>query len=147
MTPLIRSANAKEESQVVALWRVCGLAASYNDPNEDFRFALGKPSSDILVATNDVGKVIGSAMVGQDGHRGWLYYVSVDPDYRKQGIGRQLVNASEEWLAQRDVVKVQLMVRETNTQVVSFYERIGYEPMPRINMQKWLKQPNSAVKP
>jgi ribosomal protein S18 acetylase RimI-like enzyme len=31
------------------------------------------------------------------------------------------------------------MVRETNMQVVEFYKRIGYDPMPRINMQKWLK--------
>ena len=34
------------------------------------------------------------------------------------------------------------MVRETNAGVVKFYERIGYEPMPRINMQKWLKKPD-----
>ena len=142
MTITIRSASTKEENQVVALWQLCGLVASYNNPNEDFRFAFGKPSSDILVAINDGGKVIGSAMVGYDGHRGWLYYVSVDPDYRKQGIGRQLVKAGEEWLSQRDVVKVQLMVRETNAQVVSFYERIGYEPMPRITCRNGLSSHN-----
>lgn len=142
MTPLIRGASAKEESQVAELWRACGLVVSYNDPEADFRFALAKPSSDILVAINDAGKIIGSIMVGHDGHRGWIYYVSVDPGYRRQGIGRQLVKAGEQWLTERGVVKVNLMVRETNTQVATFYERIGYEPMPRINMQKWLKQPH-----
>jgi len=142
MTPLIRSASTKEEGQVAELWRACGLVVSYNDPKADFRFAFGKPGSDILVPINDAGKIIGSIMVGHDGHLGWIYYVSVDPGYRKQGIGRQLVKAGEQWLTERGVVKVNPMVRETNTQVTTFYERIGYDPMPRINMQKWLKQPH-----
>jgi ribosomal protein S18 acetylase RimI-like enzyme len=140
MTTVIRGANAKDERGVVALWGLCGLTASYNDPNSDFRFAFGKPSSDVLVAVNDAGKIIGSIMVGHDGHRGWLYYVSVDPSYRNQGIGRSLVEASEQWLTERDVAKVHLMVRETNAQVVPFYQRIGYDLMPRINKQKWLKK-------
>ena len=78
-------------------------------------------------------------MVGHDGHRGWLWYVAVAPAYRNKGIGHSLVQASEQWLMQRDVPKVHLMVRETNAQAAKFYERLGYGPMPRINMQKWLK--------
>jgi ribosomal protein S18 acetylase RimI-like enzyme len=80
-------------------------------------------------------------MVGHDGHRGWMYYVAVDPGMRRQGVGRALVQAGEEWLRERGVPKVHLMVRETNNAVVEFYARIGYDPMPRYNMQKWLKQP------
>jgi len=49
------------------------------------------------------------------------------------------VAAAEEWLRQRGVPKVHLMVRETNQAVADFYKRLGYDPMPRINMQKWLK--------
>jgi ribosomal protein S18 acetylase RimI-like enzyme len=133
----IRSASDKDEVAVVALWRACGLTASYNDPANDFRFALGKPSSDILVA--DDNGVCGAIMVGHDGHRGWLYYVAVEPARQRRGIGRALVRAAEQWLKERDVPKVHLMVRETNEAVTAFYRRIGYDLMPRINMQKWLK--------
>ncbi|HEU0095232.1 MAG TPA: GNAT family acetyltransferase [Rhizomicrobium sp.] len=133
----IRSAMVQDETAVVALWQACGLAAPYNDPTTDFQFALGKPSSDILVA-DDKG-VCGAIMVGHDGHRGWLYYVAVDPARRKRGIGSALVRAAEQWLKERDVPKVHLMVRETNEAVTAFYRRIGYDLMPRTNMQKWLK--------
>jgi ribosomal protein S18 acetylase RimI-like enzyme len=133
----IRSATPNDEAETVALWQVCGLTAPYNDPQADFRFALGKAASDILVAEDEA--IIGSVMVGHDGHRGWLYYVAVAPASRGRGIGRALVEAAESWLRRHGVVKVQLMVRETNDSVAAFYRRLGYDPMPRINMQKWLK--------
>jgi ribosomal protein S18 acetylase RimI-like enzyme len=134
----VRSAAETDEEAVIALWRACNLTVSYNDPIADFRFACGKPASDVLVAV-DAEAVIGSVMVGHDGHRGWLWYVAVDPARRKQGIGRTLVEAAEDWLRQRGAPKVHLMVRETNTEVIEFYARMGYDPMPRVNMQKWLK--------
>jgi ribosomal protein S18 acetylase RimI-like enzyme len=133
----IRSAAENDEAAIVALWHACSLTVPYNDPGQDFRFALGKPASDILVAED--GTVIGSVMVGHDGHRGWLYYVAVAPDRRGRKIGRALVEAAEHWLLQRGVRKAQLMVRETNDSVAAFYQRLGYDLMPRINMQKWLK--------
>ena len=134
---MIRSATAGDEAAVVSLWQACGLTTPQNDAVQDFRFALGKPASDILLAGPD--DIAGAIMVGHDGHRGWLYYVAVAPALRRQGIGRMLVEAAEAWLKERGVPKAHLMVRETNHQVAAFYERIGYEPMPRINMQKWLK--------
>jgi len=133
----IRSATQNDEDALVALWHACGLTVPYNDPGDDFRFALGKPGSDVLVAQDDA--VIGSVMVGHDGHRGWLYYVAVAPSHRGRKIGRALVEAAENWLMQRGVRKAQLMVRETNESVAAFYQRLGYDLMPRINMQKWLK--------
>ena len=131
----IRSATLADEAAVTALWKACGLTVPYNDPSADFRFALGKSNSDVLV-TDDV---CGSVMVGHDGHRGWLYYLAVAPSRQRQGVGRMLVSAAEQWLAARGVPKVQLMVRETNEAVAAFYRRLGFEPMPRINFQKWLK--------
>jgi ribosomal protein S18 acetylase RimI-like enzyme len=135
----IRPATENDETEVIGLWRDCGLVTSYNDPSTDFRLARGKTNSDILIAADPARRLIGSIMVGHDGHRGWLYYVAVDPACRGQGVGRSLVHAAERWLTERGIAKVQLMVRETNMQVVEFYKRIGYDPMPRINMQKWLK--------
>jgi ribosomal protein S18 acetylase RimI-like enzyme len=133
----IRSAALADEVAIVALWHACGLTAPHNDPVTDFRFAAGKPGSDVLVA-DDKG-IVGAVMVGHDGHRGWLYYVAVDPACQKQGIGRALVAAAEHWLAARGVPKVHLMVREANMAVTEFYRRLGYDLMPRISMQKWLK--------
>jgi ribosomal protein S18 acetylase RimI-like enzyme len=134
----IRSAGASDEAAVLTLWRACDLVTSYNDPAADFRFANAGDCSDILVGEDGTGSIVGSIMVGHDGHRGWLYYVAAATTERGSGIGRQMVRAAEDWLRQRNVLKVQLLVRETNTTVVSFYERLGFEVTPRVVMAKWL---------
>ena len=95
----MKSAVAEDEQAVVALWHACDLVASYNDPVADFRFAKAGPCSDVLVAIDDAGEVAGSVMVGHDGHRGWLYYVAARPASRSRGVGRQMVQAAENWLA------------------------------------------------
>ncbi len=138
MTLAIRSAGPEDEPALVALWHACDLVASYNDPAADFRFAKAGAYSDVLVGADAAGRIIGSVMVGHDGHRGWLYYVAADPGARGTGAGRQMVQAAEAWLRERGVVKAQLLVRETNTQVVSFYEHLGFETAPRVVMGKWL---------
>ena len=134
----LRAATAGDESAVIALWRACGLVVSWNDPVADFRRALGRDNSDILIAADPSGTIVGAAMVGHDGHRGWIYYLAADPHRRRQGIGRKLVAAAERWVADRGIPKLQLMIRETNTEVVRFYERVGFENAPRTIMQKWL---------
>ena len=135
----IRNATAKDEPRVAALWRASNLVTSYNDPSKDFHFARGREGSDILVGLNEEQVIVGSVMVGHDGHRGWIYYVASDPTHRNQGIGRSMVEAAEQWLKNKGVVKVMLLVRETNTQVVDFYKHLGFEAVPRVIMQKWLE--------
>ena len=138
MSLTVKSAVAGDEQEVVALWRACDLVASYNDPVADFRFAKAGPCSDVLVGVDVAGEVAGTVMVGHDGHRGWLYYLAAHPTSRSKGVGRRMVQAAENWLRQRGVVKVQLLVRETNTKVVSFYEHLGFEVAPRVVMSRWL---------
>ena len=134
----IRAATADDEPAVVALWRDAGLVVPHNDPAADFRFARGGPASDVLVGTAPDGTLVGAVMVGHDGHRGWLYYLAAASHARRVGIGRALVRAAEAWLAGRGVPKAMLMVRDTNTQVLAFYERLGFAASPVVVMQRWL---------
>ena len=114
------------------------MVASYNDPHADFRFARAGAASDVLVAADGGGRVVGSVMVGHDGHRGWLYYVAADPGARSRGIGREVVRAAEAWLRERGVRKAQLLVRRSNAGVAAFYERLGFEESDVVVMQRWL---------
>lgn len=77
-------------------------------------------------------------MVGHDGHRGWVYYVAVEPALRQRGFGRAIMNAAEDWLRQAGIAKVQLMVRPENESVQAFYESIGYGEQERVVYAKWL---------
>jgi ribosomal protein S18 acetylase RimI-like enzyme len=136
---VIVPASPWDKPAVVALWRQCGLVVPHNPPEADFDFAIGKVGSDILVA-REAGSIVGSVLVGHDGHRGWIYYLAVQPERQQHGLGRLLVDSAEAWLRDRGVRKLQLMVRETNQQVIGFYEAIGYERSPVTVMQRWLNR-------
>ncbi len=86
-------------------------------------------------------ELLATVMAGFDGHRGWLYYVAVEPHRLREGIGRALVGAAEVWLAERGAGKVQLMVRAGNEGAEHFYDALGYERGDVILMQKWLVDP------
>ncbi len=105
-TLTIRPIADGEEEAVIALWHACGLTRPWNDPAHDLAFARGKPNSDVLVGLRE-SRIVASAMVGHDGHRGTMYYVSVAPSEQGRGWGRQLVAAAEAWLIERGVWKVE----------------------------------------
>src|SRR5215831_9497534 len=94
---LITDLDEEQYTAAVALWHATGLTRPWNDPDADLRRALDGPTSTVLAATEG-GDLVGTAMVGHDGHRGWIYYLAVDPARRGAGIGRQLVEACERWI-------------------------------------------------
>jgi ribosomal protein S18 acetylase RimI-like enzyme len=125
MTPIGDLAEDEIED-AVALWEACGLTRPWNDPRADARLALAGPSSTIL-ALRDAGRLVGSVMVGHDGHRGWVYYLAVSRAEQKRGLGAELMRAAEQWIIARGMPKLQLMVRADNAAAVGFYHAIGYQ--------------------
>jgi ribosomal protein S18 acetylase RimI-like enzyme len=107
------------------LWRAVDLTRPWNDPLDDLRRALAGPTSTVLAGTED-GTLLATAMVGHDGHRGWVYYLAVRESEQRRGLGGAMMRACEAWLAERGVPKLNIMVRGDNAAARSFYERIGY---------------------
>jgi ribosomal protein S18 acetylase RimI-like enzyme len=122
---------------VVALWQRCGLTRPWNDPASDIAFARRGENADVLVGRHG-GAIVATVMVGHDGHRGWFYYLAVDPDVQGRGFGRAMTQAAEAWLVERGIAKAQLMVRADNDRVRAFYEALGYGEQERILFAKWL---------
>ena len=124
-------------ADVTALWQACGLTRPWNDPAADIALARRGPNSAILIG-RDGDAMIATAMVGHDGHRGWVYYVAVDPARREKGFGRAIMNAAEDWLRQAGIAKLQLMVRRENAKAGAFYQSIGYAESQTIVFARWL---------
>jgi ribosomal protein S18 acetylase RimI-like enzyme len=122
---------------VIALWQRCGLTRSWNDPHADIALARQGSNAAVLLG-RDGDAIVASVLVGHDGHRGWVYYVAVDPGLRKKGFGRAIMTAAEHWLRARGILKLQLMVRPDNTQVQAFYETLDYDEQERVVYAKWL---------
>ncbi|MGZ4176687.1 MAG: GNAT family acetyltransferase [Solirubrobacteraceae bacterium] len=121
----IESLSPSQFQAAIALWHDAGLTRPWNDPLEDLRRAMAGPASTVLAGTEG-DQLLATAMVGHDGHRGWVYYVAVRPDRRGRGHGRTIMRACETWLAARGVPKIDLMVRTQNDAVLAFYNAIGY---------------------
>jgi ribosomal protein S18 acetylase RimI-like enzyme len=134
----IESLTPSEFDAAVALWQDAGLTRPWNDPHDDLRRAIAGPSSTIL-AGREGDELVATAMVGHDGHRGWVYYVAVRPDRRGRGHGRAMMRACENWLAARDVPKIDLMIRTQNEAVVAFYSALGYGHDDVVVMSKRLR--------
>jgi hypothetical protein len=132
----IRPFQEDDRDEVTSLWRQTFPGEPHNEPNAviDAKLAVDR----LLFVARDQGKIIGTAMAGYDGHRGWLYSVAVDPDRQRQGIGRQLVDYAVDVLKTKGCVKINLQVRATNAGVVAFYEALGFVVEDRISMGKLL---------
>jgi len=137
MSARIKAASKADRDAIIALWGAAGLTRPWNDPVKDFDRAMANANSTILILeTNDA--IIGSIMVGEDGHRGWVYYLAAHRDHQRKGIGRDLMSAAEAWIAARDIPKSQLMVRDDNAAARGFYAALGYEVQPVITLGKRL---------
>ncbi len=111
--------------EAVELWCETGLTRPWNDPEADLRKAMTGSASTVLAAVAD-DVLLATAMVGHDGHRGWVYYLAVRPGHQRHGLGRAIMGACEEWVSARGIAKIQLMVRLGNEPVIAFYQRLGY---------------------
>jgi len=133
----IAAAGPADAEAVVALWRACGLTRPWNDPARDFKSAIEGPASAILLL-RDGDAIAAGVMAGFDGHRGWVYYLAVAPDRRRQGLGRAMMEAAEAWLRERGAPKIQLMVREDNAAALGFYESLGLERQKVVTLGRFL---------
>jgi ribosomal protein S18 acetylase RimI-like enzyme len=134
----IRDLTSLTIEAAAALWHEVGLTRPWNPPVLDLQRALDSSASTVLGGF-DGERLVGTVMVGHDGHRGWVYYLAVDERQRGIGRGREMMTAAEHWLREQGAVKVQLMVRSTNEAVLGFYDRLGYEDADVQVRSKWLK--------
>lgn len=135
----IRPYAEADQEQVVALWREAFPdMPEHNHPVTDIRNKL-KIQRELFVVAVQEGKIVGTAMAGFDGHRGWVYYVAVDKKHRRQGIGRALMNEVEVRLKKLGCPKLNLQVRSLNRGAIEFYRRLGYRIEDRVSLAKHLE--------
>ena len=116
----------KHRTQVIDLWKKCNLIKSWNDPNKDIDRKL-KVNDNLFLIVEFNKVIIGSAMIGYDGHRGSLYYLAVDPKHQGKGVGKMLMKEIEKRLIEIGCPKINVFIRNSNIEVKEFYQSIDYE--------------------
>jgi ribosomal protein S18 acetylase RimI-like enzyme len=135
---LIRPFKEGDEEALVSLWNMCKLTVPWNNPYKDIARKL-KVQAELFLVGYLEDKLIASVMAGYDGHRGWINYFAVHPDFQARGYGKQLMDNVENRLRELGCPKINLQIREGNDKVLSYYQKLGFVEEKRINMGKRLE--------
>ena len=142
-TPLfIRPFQTEDEASVVSLWQLCELTVPWNNPYKDIARKLKVQSELFLVGMLD-SLLIATVMGGYDGHRGWINYLAVHPDFQGQGYAQQLIENVESELRKRGCPKINLQIRSGNARVMAFYQKLGFTDDQALSMGKRLEEDHS----
>jgi ribosomal protein S18 acetylase RimI-like enzyme len=122
----IRPFQPIDLEQVIGLWHSCNLIRPWNDLRKDIARKLRVNPKWFLVAI--LGQeIVGSIMVGYEGHRGWINCLAVAAPFRCRGIGYRLMERAEEILRAVGCPKINLLVRVGNqAELPRFYARLGF---------------------
>lgn len=137
MDLVIRSFRESDKDEVIGLWKECNLVVPWNDPQRDIERKQSVQSELFLIGLIQE-EIIATAMVGYEGHRGWVNYLAVKPKFQCQGIGKQMMEEAERRLLQMGCPKLQVQIRNTNDGVIKFYRKLGYIQDEVVNLGKRL---------
>ena len=133
----IRQFVPNDTNRVIFIWEQCDLVRNWNNPNFDIQRKLNFQKELFFVGLlND--EIIATAMFGYDGHRGWLNYFAVLPNFQKRGFGKQLMTFGEMALIEKGCPKLNLQIRNDNTKAINFYQNVGYKEDAAVSFGKRL---------
>lgn len=135
----LREFRPDDRESLVALWRLCELTRPWNDPYRDIERKLSHDPENLLVLESG-GELVGSIMIGYEGHRGWVNYLAVHPSHRRRGWARLLMGEAERRLRTVGCAKINVQVRRSNSRAVEFYEQVGFTPEDVLSLGKRLEE-------
>ena len=133
----IREFAITDYEAVIKVWVEAGLTLKPADELAELIKKLER-DHDLFLIAEERGQIIGAVIGAWDGRHGWIYHLAVSTQILRQGIGMQLMEEVERRLQQRGAVEINLLVEGRNTQVVPFYQRLGFQIGNKVLMSKSL---------
>jgi ribosomal protein S18 acetylase RimI-like enzyme len=124
----IRSMTMEDYDEVFDMWQsISGFGIrSWDDSREGIeRFIVRNPGLSV-VALHD-GRIVGGILCGHDGRRGCLYHVCVRQEYRKLGIGQEMVICCKEALHKEGINKINLIAFKSNEIGNKFWQKLKWK--------------------
>jgi ribosomal protein S18 acetylase RimI-like enzyme len=133
----LRDFRLSDYDQVSRFWASVGLKPSRSDTVDRIRHKLER-DPELFILAVDNGAIVGTVFGSYDGRRGWMNRLAVAPPFRGQGLARRLAEEVERRLRRIGCDKMNLLIEADNAAVQSLYEKMGYERVPLIFMEKWI---------
>jgi ribosomal protein S18 acetylase RimI-like enzyme len=130
----IREFHYPEDFPAVRLiWETAGpgIHLRRSDEPDEIQKKLQR-DPDLFLIAEENGRIVGTVIGGFDGRRGMVYHLAVDEFYRKQGIGKLLMDELEHRLIAKGCIRCYLLVTGENESAMRFYENRGWSQMDNI---------------
>lgn len=113
-------------AEVLALWQqIPGVCVRAADSREAMQRYLERNPGLSFLAEED-GRIVGSALSGHDGRRGYVQHVAVAAPHRRRGIARELVSRCLAALQNEGIAKAHLEVLADNREGCDYWQRRGW---------------------
>lgn len=124
----VRLMEIGDYAEIYSLWMKSENMGFNNVDDSERGIAgyLARNPSSCFVAENDGGRIAGAILAGHDGRRGFIYHLAVDPDFRRRGVGRSLVDSALRALKSDGISKVALLCFAYNDAGNAFWEKAGF---------------------
>jgi len=122
-----RTFKLEDYDSLIKLWQLSGLPIK--DQGRDSRIEIEKEMqrgcAEIILA-EDNSKMIGAILATHDGRKGWINRLSIHPDYRKLGIGKELVKRAEDHLTKVGIGIFACLIEDYNSTSLEVFRKLGY---------------------
>ena len=146
MEILIRTMEPADYQKVRALWmKIRGFRIRSIDDSEEGVSRFLKRNPDTCVVACDGARVVGSILCGSDGRFATFYHVCVDPEYRRCGIGRQMVETCIRALRAAQINTIHLTAFQDNEVGNLFWSGMGWVRQENVNRYEMKLNPDNMV--
>jgi ribosomal protein S18 acetylase RimI-like enzyme len=137
MNHKIEPMRIEDFDEVTALWRVTeGVGLNESDCRESTVIFLERNRELSQVARDAAGKIVGAVLCGHDGRRAYLHHLAVAKESRRQGIGRDLVEACLGKLRPLGIHKCNIFIFANNAEGKAFWQRLGWNERAELRMMQ-----------
>lgn len=130
----VRSMTISNYDAVLTLWQSCeGVGLSSADSRENIAAYLQRnPGQSFIALAGET--LVGAVLSGHDGRRGFIHHLAVHPDYRRQGIGKNLIKHCLKALREDGIQKCHLFVFNKNQNAIQFWRDTGWTERVELSM-------------
>lgn len=113
--------------EVITLWKETeGIGLSEADSKDSIRFYLERNPNMSFIAKDKEGTILGAVLCGHDGRRGYIHHLAVRQGFRRQGLGRKLVQECLSRLQTAGIQKCHIFIFHNNQNGMKFWKNIGW---------------------
>jgi putative acetyltransferase len=124
-----REFSIEDYAAAVELWKkVEGVEIAEGDSKDEItRYLLRNPGLSRVASAGSI--IVGVALCGHDGRRGYIYHLAVDPNFQRRGVGKRLLDECLDRLRGTGVTRVLVMVAKDNPRGRDFWRSNGWEEL------------------